>query len=291
MGLATTAGVAGILEDVMATFVEKLDSACQANRSLLCVGLDPDPKLMPVADIFDFNRAIVDATHDLVCAFKPNLAFYEAQGMEGLQALKQTIEYIRTVNPNVAVIGDAKRGDIGHVSAAYATAMFERWGLDAVTVSGYIGLDSVEPFLVYEGRGAFVLCKTSNPGAGEFQDVKVGDGAPLFQRVARTVGGWSTDGNLGLVVGATYPEELGAVREICPSLPILIPGVGFQDGDLRQAVINGTDVSGRRAVINASRSIIYAGSGPDFAEAARREASVLRDRINDILESEGLGWS
>jgi orotidine-5'-phosphate decarboxylase len=246
---------------------------------------------MPTADIIAFNRAIVDATHDLVCAFKPNLAFYEAQGLEGLKALKQTIEYIRAVNPNVAVIGDAKRGDIGHVSAAYATAMFERWGLDAVTVSGYIGWDSVEPFLSYEGRGAFVLCKTSNPGAGEFQDVEVGDGAPLFQRVARAVGGWSTDGNLGLVVGATYPEELGAVREICPQMPILIPGVGSQAGDLRAAVVNGTDVSGRRAIINASRSIIYAGSGADFAEAARREASVLRNSINDILESEGLGWS
>jgi orotidine-5'-phosphate decarboxylase len=246
---------------------------------------------MPVADIFDFNRAIVDATHDLVCAFKPNLAFYEAQGMEGLGALKQTIEYIRAVSPNVAVIGDAKRGDIGHVSVAYATAMFERWGLDAVTVSGYIGRDSVEPFLAYEGRGAFVLCKTSNPGAGDFQDMQNGDGVPLYQRVARTVGGWSTDGNLGLVVGATYPEELGAVREICPSLPILIPGVGSQNGDLRAAVVNGTDASGRRAIINASRSIIYAGSGPGFAGAARRAASALRDKINNILESEGLGWS
>ena len=283
--------MAGILEDVMATFVEKLDAASQANRSLLCVGLDPDPRLMPVTGIFAFNRAIIDATHDLVCAFKPNLAFYEAQGMEGLGALAQTMEYIRAVNPNVAVIGDAKRGDIGHVSAAYAAAMFDRWGLDAVTVHGYIGRDSVEPFLGHEGRGAFVLCRTSNPGAAAFQDMQNGNGVPLYQRVARTVGGWSTKGNLGLVVGATYPEELGAVREICPSLPILIPGVGSQDGDLRQAVINGTDVSGRRAVINASRSIIYAGSGPDFAEAARREASVLRDRINDILESEGLGWS
>ena len=268
-----------------------MEEACQANCSLLCVGLDPDPRLMPVASIIDFNRAIVDATSDLVCAYKPNLAFYEAQGLEGLRALKQTIEYIREVSPNVAVIGDAKRGDIGHVSAAYATAMFDRWGLDAVTVNGYLGHDSVEPFLVYEGRGAFVLCKTSNPGAGEFQDVKVGDGAPLFQRVARTVGGWSTEGNLGLVVGATYPDELRAVREICPSMPILIPGVGSQAGDLRASVIHGTDAQGRRAIINASRSIIYAGSGPGFAGAARRAASDLRDKINAILESEGLGWS
>ncbi len=274
----------------MTSFVQRLDAACEASRSFLCVGLDPDPRLMPVADIYSFNRAIVDATHDLVCAFKPNLAFYEAQGLEGLQALSRTIDHIRRVNPDVAVIGDAKRGDIGHVSAAYATAMFDRWGLDAVTVHGYIGRDSVEPFLSHEGRGAFVLCRTSNPGAVAFQDMRSGDGVPLYQRVAHTVGGWSANGSVGLVVGATYPEELSAVRGICPSLPILIPGVGSQAGDLRQAVLNGTDASGRRAVINASRSVIYASSGPDYAEAARREAMRLRDAINDVLESEGLGW-
>ncbi len=274
----------------MTSFVEKLDAACEANRSLLCVGLDPDPQLMPVADIYTFNRAIIDATHDLVGAFKPNLAFYEAQGLEGLQALGRTIDHIRRVNPDVAVIGDAKRGDIGHVSAAYATAMFDRWGLDAVTVHGYMGRDSVEPFLTHEGRGAFVLCRTSNPGAVAFQDMENADNLPLYQRVARTAAGWGFNGSLGLVVGATYPEELKAVRDICPSLPILIPGVGSQSGDLHQAVINGTDPRGRRAIINASRSIIYASSGPDYADAARREARSLRDSINDILESEGLGW-
>ena len=274
----------------MTSFVQKLDAACEANRSLLCVGLDPDPQLMPVSDIYSFNRAIIDATHDLVCAFKPNLAFYEAQGLEGLQALSRTIDHIRRVNPDVAVIGDAKRGDMDRVSAAYATAMFEQWGLDGVTVHGYMGRESVEPFLGYEGRGAFVLCRTSNPGAGEFQDIEDCGGLPLYQRVAHTVGSWSANGSVGLVVGATYPDELSAVREICPSLPILIPGVGSQAGDLRQAVMNGTDASGRRAVINASRSVIYAGSGPDYAEAARREATRLRDAINDILDSEGLGW-
>ena len=274
----------------MTSFVQKLDAACEANRSLLCVGLDPDPQLMPVTDIYSFNRAIIDATHDLVCAFKPNLAFYEAQGLDGLQALSRTIDHIRRINPDVAIIGDAKRGDIGHVSAAYATAMFDRWGLDAVTVHGYIGRDSVEPFLRHEGRGAFVLCRTSNPGAVAFQDMESGDGVPLYQRVAHTVGGWSANGSVGLVVGATYPEELKIVRGICPDMPILIPGVGSQDGDLRQSVLNGTDASGRRAVINASRSIIYAGSGPDYAQAARREAMRLRDAINDVLESVGLGW-
>ena len=268
-----------------------MEAACQANRSLLCVGLDPDPEMMPTADIFSFNRAIVDATRDLVCAYKPNLSFYESQGLKGLRALAQTMEHIRTFSPGVIIIGDAKRGDISSSSAGYATAIFDQWGFDAVTVNGYMGRDSVEPFLAYEGCGAFVLCKTSNPGAGEFQDIQDKEGVPLYQRVARAVGGWSTDDNLGLVVGATYPEQLKAVRDICPQMPILIPGVGSQAGDLRQAVLNGTDARGRRAIISASRSIIYASSGPDFAEAARREASTLRDRINDILETEGLGWS
>ena len=274
----------------MTSFVQNLEAASQANRSLLCVGLDPDPERMPVRDVFAFNQAIVDATRGLVCAYKPNLAFYEAQGLEGLKALGQTIEHIRTVSPGVIIIGDAKRGDIASSSAAYATAMFDHWGFDAVTVNGYLGRDSVEPFLEYDGKGAFVLCRTSNPGAVEFQDIQNRDGIPLYQRVAKAVGGWSADGNLGLVVGATYPQELKAVREICPQMPILIPGVGSQAGDLWRAVINGTDAQGRRAIISASRSITYAGSGPDFAEAARREASALRDSINDILESEGLGW-
>ena len=275
----------------MTSFVQKLEAACRANRSLLCVGLDPDPRLMQTAHIFAFNRVIVDATRDLVCTFKPNLSFYEAQGLEGLKALEQTVEHIRSVSPEVVVVGDAKRGDVSSSSAAYATAMFDHWGFDAVTVNGYLGRDSVEPFLEYDEKGVFVLCRTSNPDAGEFQDLQDKKGVPLYQSVARAVGGWSADGNLGLVVGATYPDELKAVRDICPQMPILIPGVGSQAGDLRAAVINGTNAEGRRAIISASRSIIYAGSGPDFAEAARREASALRDRINDILESEGLGWS
>ena len=275
----------------MTSFVQKLEAACQANRSLLCVGLDPDPRLMPVEDILNFNQAIVDATRDLVCAYKPNGAFYEALGMRGVRALVRTVQYIRDVSPDAIIIGDAKRGDVPSTSAAYADAMFKGVGFDSVTVNGYLGRDSVEPFLEYDGKGAFVLCRTSNPGAVDFQDIQDKEGVPLYQSVARAVGGWSADGNLGLVVGATYPDELKAVRDICPQMPILIPGVGSQAGDLRAAVINGTNAEGRRAIISASRSIIYASSGPDFAEAARREASALRDRINDILESEGLGWS
>ena len=274
----------------MTSFVEKLDAACEANRSLLCVGLDPDPRLMPVADVFEFNRAIVNATRDLVCAFKPQMAFYEALGLDGLKALGKTIDHIRRISPETIIIADAKRGDVGHVSAAYASAMFDHWGVDVVTVHGYMGRDSVEPFVSRDGKGAFVLCRTSNPGAVDFQDMENAENLPLYQRVADAIGGWGFNGSLGLVVGATYPEEMKAVRDICPSLPFLIPGVGSQAGDLRQAVINGTDVNGRRAIINASRSIIYASSGPDYADAARREARRLRDSINDILESEGLGW-
>ena len=290
MSAATTAGGAVILVSAMTSFVQKLDAACEAKRSLLCVGLDPDPQLMPVANVFEFNRAIVDATSDLVCAFKPNMAFYEALGLDGLAALGQTIGHIRKTSPETIIIADAKRGDVGHTSAAYASAMFDHWGVDVVTVHGYMGRDSVAPFLSRDGKGAFVLCRTSNPGAGDFQDIASSDDRPLYQRVAGIAGGWGFNGSLGLVVGATYPEEMMAVRGICPSLPILIPGVGSQAGDLRQAVLNGTDSSGRRAIINASRSIIYASRGPDYAEAARREAMRLRDAINDVLEAEGLGW-
>ena len=290
MSAATTAGGAVILVSAMTSFVQKLDAACEAKRSLLCVGLDPDPQLMPTNSIVRFNKTIIDTTCDLVCAYKPNGAFYEALGIRGVQALVSTIEYIREVCPDVVIIGDAKRGDVPSSSLAYANAMFNGAGFDAVTVNGYLGRDSIEPFLAHDGKGAFVLCRTSNPGAGEFQDIEDREGVPLYQRVARAVDGWSTDGNLGLVVGATYPSELKTVRGICPSLPILIPGVGSQAGDLRQAVLNGTDSSGRRAIINASRSIIYASRGPDYAEAARREAMGLRDAINDVLEAEGLGW-
>lgn len=274
----------------MTTFVEKLDAACEAKQSLLCVGLDPDPQLMPVADVLKFNKAIVDATHNQVCAFKPNMAFYEALGLDGLKALSQTINHIRKVSPKTIIIADAKRGDIGHVSAAYASAMFDHWEVDVVTVHGYMGRDSVAPFASRDGKGAFVLCRTSNPGAGDFQDMENSENLPLYQRVAGTAAAWGFNGSLGLVVGATYPGEMKAVRDICPSMPLLIPGVGSQSGDLRQAVLNGTDSRGRRAIINASRSILYASSGPDYAEAAGLEAKRLRDSINAILESEGLGW-
>jgi orotidine-5'-phosphate decarboxylase len=277
----------------MATFVERLQGACRANRSLVCVGLDPDPSRMPVRDVTTFNRAIVEATADLVCAYKPNLAFYEALGMTGLKALEETLKAIRKLAPSAIVIGDAKRGDIGNTATAYAAALFDVWGFDAATVNPYLGGDSVEPFLAHADRGAFILCRTSNPGAREFQDLRVPadvGSRPLYESVARKAGEWNTRGNVGLVVGATYPDELKRIRGLCPPLPILIPGVGAQAGDLDAAVLNGTDADGRLAVINSSRGIIYASRGADYAQAARRAATTLRDQANDVLKKAGHPW-
>jgi orotidine-5'-phosphate decarboxylase len=276
----------------MADFLTRLERACAANRSLVCVGLDVEPSRMAVQDVVQFNRAIVDATADLVCAYKPNLAFYEALGLPGMKSLEDTVEYIRRVAPQVIIIGDAKRGDIGPSGAAYARAVFQVWGFDAVTVNPWGGQDTVEPFLAAPERGVFIWCRGSNPGAGDLQDLTVDSSEgqiPLYQHLARKAQAWNRQDNLGLVVGATYPDQLEAVRHICPTMPLLIPGVGAQGGSLEAAVRKGTDGQGRRAIINSSRSIIYASSGPDFAQAARRETTRLREAINRILESDGKG--
>lgn len=267
----------------MVTFVEKLLAASERNNSLLCVGLDPDPAQMPIKDLAAFNKAIIEATADLVCAFKPNLGFYEALDFPGLEALRKTLEVIPD---GIPVIGDAKRGDISPTANAYAKAMFEMWGFDAVTASPYLGRDSLEPFLSYADRGVFVLCRTSNPGARDLQDLLVTSPyervtIPLYEAVAMKAAAWNVHNNVGLVVGATYPDELKRVRELCPRMPILIPGVGAQGGSLEQAVRNGVDAQGRLAIINASRGIIYASRDPkDFASAAREQALRLRDRMN-----------
>ena len=277
----------------MTNFLDRLDQSCEANRSLLCVGLDVDPERMPVADPLDFNRAIVDATAGLVCAYKPNLAFYEALGIPGLKALEGTVEYIRRNAPLAVIIGDAKRGDIGPSGAAYARAMFQVWDFDVVTVNAWGGHDTVAPFLEDPGRGVFIWCRGSNPGSADLQDLTV-DGPegvrPLYSHLARSAASWNDKSNVGLVMGATNPEQLAEVRRICPDMPLLIPGVGAQGGDLEEAVRLGTDERGRRALINSSRGIIYASSGPDFAQVAAREAVGLRDSINWILEAEGKGW-
>lgn len=279
----------------MSAFLERLDTACKTNKSLLCVGLDPNLAQMPISDVAAFNKAIVDTTHDLVCAYKPNLAFYEALGLEGLRALEQTIHHLRNVAPGVVLIGDAKRGDIGNTAKAYARAMFDVWGFDATTVNPYGGQDAVQPFLDYRDRGVIIWCRSSNPGAGEIQNPVIvpPDGTesrPLYEWVAVRANIWNDAGNVALVVGATYPGELERVRELCQEMPILIPGVGAQEGVLEKSVLSGTDARGRRAIISASRGVIYASGGSDFAEAAGRAAGDLRDSINSVLESDGLGW-
>lgn len=265
-------------------FIEKLARASKKNRSLLCVGLDTDPAMMPEnIDLLTFNKAIIDATADLVCAYKPNIAFYEALGNHGLEALKCTRDYIPE---DIPVIVDAKRGDIGNTARAYATALFDHFNFDATTASPYLGFDSLEPFINYRDKGVFILCRTSNKGAVDFQSLLVNtdDGTRmLFEIVAEKVSEWNTHGNLGLVVGATYPEELKKIRHEYPDTPILIPGIGAQGGELSKAVRYGVDTRRERTIINSSRQILYASKGDDFAEAARKTALKLRDEINSYL--------
>ena len=265
-------------------FIEKLTSLARKNKSLLCIGLDPDPELLPdKVGVFEFNKAIIDATSDLVCAYKPNLAFYEALGNEGLTALKRTVDYIPD---DIPVIADAKRGDIGNTARAYARTIFANFNFDAATVSPYLGFDSIEPFIQYHNKGVFILCRTSNAGAVDFQSLhcELEDShRPLFEIVALKASQWNTHGNIGLVVGATYPEELRLIRQNHPDMPLLIPGIGAQGGDLALTVRYGVDAQGEKAIINSSRQIIYASPGKDFAEAAQRAASTLRDQINHHL--------
>ena len=275
------------------TFLTRLEQACQVNQSLVCVGLDPDLERMPVSDVFEFNRAIVDATADLVCAYKPNTAFYEALGLSGLRAMERTVDYIHQFAPQVIVIGDAKRGDIGPSGQAYARAAFSVWGFDAVTINAWGGLDSVSPFIQDAGRGVFIWCRGSNSGSSDLQELLVDTPQgrlPVYQKLAQAAQTWNREGNIGLVVGATFPDQLDAVRGMCPGMPLLIPGVGAQGGDLEAVVRKGTDHRGRLAIVNSSRGIIYASSGADFAEGARREAQSLQQRINQVLASEGKGW-
>jgi orotidine-5'-phosphate decarboxylase len=261
-------------------FSDKLLNISRKNKSLLCVGLDPDPELMPKANILEFNKAIIDATHDLVCAYKPNLAFYEALGMEGLTILEKTIKHIPT---DIPIIGDAKRGDIGNTAKAYAKALFSTFGFDAATVNPYLGFDSIEPFISYHDRGVFILCRTSNKGASDFQDLLCTSGPPLYEVVAQKAKQWNAYGNIGLVVGATYPEELKKVRSICPEMCLLIPGIGAQGGDLASAVNSGTDAQGEKAIIAISRQILYASKERDFAQAARNRARKIRSQIDSYL--------
>ena len=260
--------------------------ATRERDSLLCVGLDVRAERIPAHimasddPIFTFNKAIIDATADLVLAYKPNLAFYEALGLQGWDVLKRTVDYIPE---GIIKIGDAKRGDIGTTAEKYAEALFNL-GFDVVTVNPYLGWDSIGPFVKDETRGVFILCLTSNPSSKDLQYLKL-EGTPLYERVALEANRWNENGNCGLVVGATHPDELATVRGIAPDIPFLIPGIGAQGGDLEASVLAGTDAHGEMAVVNSSRGIIYASSGKDFAEAARREAQQMRDAMNTIRKT------
>ena len=266
-------------------FSAKLAAAWKATNSLVCVGLDPEPRKFPdrfrdaPGGIFEFNKAIIDATRDLVCAYKPQFAHYAAQAAEN--QLEHTIDYIKATAPNAIVILDSKRGDVGSTAEQYAHEAFERYGADAVTVNPYLGRDSVEPFLKHTDKGVIVLCRTSNAGARDFQDLNVGPGRKLFQHVAESVAReWNSAGNCMLVVGATYPEELADIRRHVGDLPFLVPGVGAQGGHVAKVMAAGKTRDGTGLVISSSRAILYASSGDDFAAAARKAAQELRDSIN-----------
>ncbi|MBV9325183.1 MAG: orotidine-5'-phosphate decarboxylase [Chloroflexi bacterium] len=259
------------------SFYERLRASARRNDSWLCVGLDPDPaRLPPGVALEPFLHGIIEATRDQVCCYKPNLAFFEALGMHGQRALR---EVLKVLQPDVPVLVDAKRGDTPDTMRAYARAIFEELGADAVTLNPYMGGDSVTPFFDYADRGVFILCKTSNPGAGELQDLLV-DGEPLFLHVVRHAVRWNRRATLGLVVGATYPSDVAAVRQLAPDAPILLPGVGAQAGDLERSVHAALDRHGGGALVNASRSVLYASRGSDWQLAARAEAERLRLAIN-----------
>lgn len=270
------------------TFVEMLLDAQARNRSMLCVGLDPEPTRFPAglkgdaSRIFDFCARIVDATGDLAIAFKPQIAYFAAHGAE--VQLEKLMRHMHASFPQVPVILDAKRGDIGSTAQQYAREAFERYGADAVTLSPFMGFDSVQPYLEFQGKGAFLLCRTSNPGGDDLQNQRLASvpGEPLlYEHIARLAQGpWNTNGQLGLVVGATYPAEIERVRQLAPTLPLLIPGIGAQGGDAVATVKAGWREDAP-IVVSSSRAILYASSGDDFAEAARREAT----RTRDLLEA------
>ena len=265
-------------------FQKKFSDIVQRNNSLLCVGLDVDEKKIPKFlfdssknPMFDFNRSIIDSTKDFVCAYKLNMAFYEVLGKKGIDLLEKTIKHIPR---DIVIILDGKRNDIASSAKKYAQSLFETFNADAVTVNPYLGYDAVAPFLEYKDRCSFVLCRTSNPSSVVFQNLIVSK-EPLYQIIAGKIREWNRHGNCGAVVGATYPDELKTIREILGDhIPLLIPGIGVQGGDIRKTVENGTNRDGEMAIINSSRSIIYAGDDKNFADEARKMASHLRNEIN-----------
>jgi orotidine-5'-phosphate decarboxylase len=274
-----------VTEPATQGFIARAWAAADAHDSLVCVGLDPEPERFPASirgvarPVFEFNRRIIDATAEYACCFKPQFAHYAALGAE--DQLLDTIRYIHERHPLLPVILDSKRGDIGSTAERYAQESFVRYGADAVTVNPYLGLDSVTPYLKWRDRGVIVLCRTSNPGARDFQDLKI-DGRRLYAHVAERVAReWNSAANCLLVVGATYPDELAEVRAITgDSVPFLVPGIGAQGGDVQAAVRAARTADGRGLLVNSSRGITYASQGEDFADAARAATRTLRDEIN-----------
>jgi orotidine-5'-phosphate decarboxylase len=279
------------------TFLEQLQDAERQNGSLLCVGLDPEPSKFPASmksdasKIYDFCAQIVDATADLAVSFKPQIAYFAAHRAE--DQLEKLMAHMRRTAPHVPVILDAKRGDIGATAEQYAIEAFERYGADAVTLSPFMGFDSVQPYLKHHGKGAFLLCRTSNPGGDDLQNQRLAsvEGQPLlYEHIAKLAQGpWNVNGQLGLVVGATYPVEIERVRSLAPTLPLLIPGVGAQGGDAVATIKAGyrqsQGVTSGAVIVSSSRAILYASSGPDFAQAARNEAMRTRDVLRAAAQS------
>ena len=268
----------------MSIFARKLENAIQTSNSLVCVGLDPDPAKMPVQDVYEFCRTIVDATSDYVAAVKPNMAFFEALGIDGLFSLKKVVEYVHHNHPNKLIIGDGKRGDIGSTSVKYASALFQYWNFDAVTVNVFGGRDSIQPFLDYKEKGVLIWCRSSNPDGFQVQGSSSDSQSSLFERIARMAVEWNQNGNVGLVVGATFPKELSIVRKLAPGIPILVPGIGSQKGDLENSLVAGAETGFPNLIISSSRSINYASDSPDrFGYAAGESAKYLKESINSIL--------
>jgi orotidine-5'-phosphate decarboxylase len=264
----------------------KLDARSRAANSLLCIGLDPELHKIPARfqaaklPLFEFNRWLIDQTHEYAAAYKPNMAFFEARGEVGLQELERTIEYLRAEHPEIVTICDAKRGDIGNTNRGYVASIFDSLGFDAVTLHPYLGREALEPFLERKDKACIILCRTSNPGAGEFQDLQLG-GKPLWELVAERVSNeWNANENCMLVVGATYPSEMQRIREIAPKMPFLVPGVGAQGGDVAAVVHAGLDSSGGGLLISSSRGVMYASSPADAARELRDEINAAREALH-----------
>src|SRR3989344_7560351 len=274
----------------MVSFISKLEKLW-AEDKFVCIGLDPVIDMLPPSitkkyksvdeQYFQFNKAVIGSTHDLVCAYKPQIAHYEEQGVKGWAALKKTANYLHKNYPKIPVIIDAKRADIGSTNAYYAKAFFDQMGFDAITVNPYFGKEALKSFLDYKEKGIIILVRTSNPGAGEFQDIKNKKGEPLYMTVARNVSrNWNENGNCCIVVGATYPKELAQIRKIVGDIPILIPGIGAQGGNVEKTIKAGRNSKNQGMIIHSSRSIIFASSGSNFADAARKKAQELSNQIN-----------